>query len=48
MFLVNPFIFSDGQKGNEEGRERMLNKHEANYFETNVENILAHYLEKAI
>ena len=38
----------DGFTGGESSRSELLNSHKDGYFETNVENLLAHYLEKYI
>ena len=38
----------DGYKGGEASRSEMINSHPDRYFETNIENLLAHYLEKHI
>lgn len=46
--LQNPFIIGDGYFGNEDSRTELLNSYRPGYFETNVENLLAHYLEKHI
>ena len=46
--LRNPFIMGDGFTGGESSRSELLNSHQDGYFETNVENLLAHYLEKYI
>lgn len=46
--LQNPFIIGDGYFGNEGSRTELLNSYRPGYFETNVENLLAHYLEKHI
>lgn len=46
--LRNPFIKGDGFPIKEDSRSELLNSHQDGYFETNVENLLAHYLEKHI
>ncbi len=48
LHLQNSFIAGDGYKGGESSRENMLKSHPTNFFETNVENLLAHYIEKQI
>ena len=47
LTLQNPYIMSDGFSESSIRNEMLLNNPEG-YFETNVENILAHYLEKHI
>ena len=48
LTLVNPYEAGDGYKGNESSRAEMLNTYPQEFFETNVENLLAHYLEKQV
>ena len=48
LHLTNSFIVGDGYKGRENSRQEMLNSHPHDFFETNVENLLAHYLEKQV
>lgn len=48
LSLSNPFVRGDGYKGSESNRQDELNSHEQSYFETNIELLLAHYLEKEI
>lgn len=48
LHLTNSFIVGDGYKGGESSRAEMINSHPQNFFETNVENLLAHYLERQI
>ena len=46
--LINPYIRGDGFTGDDGQRSSMINTHPEGFWETNVENILAHYLEKYI
>lgn len=46
LHLQNSFVMGDGYKGGEASRSEIINQNPAGYFETNVENLLAHYLEK--
>lgn len=48
LTLQNPFVMGDGYKGGESSRGELINSHPQDYFETNVENLLAHYLEKFV
>ncbi len=48
LHLTNSFMVGDGYKGGENSRAEMLNSNPQGFFETNVENLLAHYLEKQI
>lgn len=48
LHLQNSFVMGDGFKGGEASRSEMINSHPDGFFETNVENLLAHYLEKHI
>ena len=48
LHLTNSFIIGDGYKGGENSRAEMINSHPQGFFETNVENLLAHYLERQI
>lgn len=48
LHLQNSFIMGDGYKGGEASRSEMINSHPDGFFETNIENLLAHYLEKNI
>lgn len=48
LHLTNSFIIGDGYKGGENSRAEMLSSHPQGFFETNVENILAHYLERQV
>lgn len=48
LHLQNSFVMGDGYKGGEASRREMINSHPDGFFETNVENLLAHYLEKNI
>lgn len=48
LHLQNSFIMGDGYKGGEVSRTEFLNSKPQGYFETNVENLLAHYLERHI
>lgn len=50
LTLVNPYMVGDGITGREgeDTRAEMLNKYPESFWETNVENLLAHYLEKHI
>ena len=47
LTLQNPYLMSDGISESSI-RSEMIANHPEGYFETNVENILAHYLEKHI
>ena len=47
LVLRNPFTEGDGVNERDQ-RSPLLNSHPDSYFETNVENLLAHYLEKHI
>lgn len=48
LTLTNPYQAGDGYKGGESSRAEMLNSYPQGFFETNVENLLAHYLEKQV
>lgn len=48
LALRNKYITGDGYTKGEDSRNQMLKAHPNGYFETNVENLLAHYLEKNI
>lgn len=48
LHLTNSFIVGDGYKGKEKSRSDMINSNPREFFETNVENLLAHYLEKQV
>ena len=48
LHLTNSFIVGDGYKGGESSRAEMINSHPQGFFETNVENLLAHYLERQV
>lgn len=48
LHLTNSFTAGDGYKGGESSRTEMINSHPVGFFETNVENLLAHYLERQI
>ena len=48
LHLQNSFVMGDGYKGGEASRSEMINSHPDGFFETNVENLLAHYLEKHV
>lgn len=47
LHLQNSYVLSDGI-GETSYREDLINQHPQDYWETNVENLLAHYLEKHI
>lgn len=47
LSLNNPYTIGDGY-GDESARKDLLNKYDITYFETNVENILADYVERYI
>lgn len=49
LSVQNPFIVGDGVgREHERTRDEMINKYPDGFWETNVENLLAHYLEKYI
>lgn len=48
LHLQNSFVMGDGYKGGEASRNEMINSHPDGFFETNIENLLAHYLEKHV
>lgn len=51
LHLTNSFIIGDGYTDSSDekySRAAMLNSHPQGFFETNVENLLAHYLERQV
>lgn len=48
LSVSNSYMITDGFTGSEDTRRSVLEKHGPRYWETNVENLLGHYLEKAI
>lgn len=48
LHLENTLAYTDGYKGSESLRNEIIVSHQPSYFETNVENLLAKYLEKTV
>lgn len=48
LSVSNPFMITDGYTGNEESRRKILEKYPPNYWEINLENLMAEYIQKAV
>lgn len=48
LTVNNPYTISDGYIGNEDSRKALLEKYGVDYFETNIENLMADYVDKLV
>lgn len=48
LTIANPYMIGDGYPGSEDSRKTLLGKYGTDYFETNIENLLADYIDKLV
>lgn len=48
LTIQNTYVLGDGYPGGEESRNTLLEKYGTDYFETNIENLLADYIDKLV